>query len=193
MIMHTIPCNIIIAQLAQITPATPDAGNEALLVWVFSLFGMALALAALELFIPSHGLLGVGAFLCAMAGVGVAFKIGPGYGLSAVAFTVVSTPTMIWVWIKVVPNTPVGKRIILTAGSTPEELQQREIAKHEEARAITALVGARGIAMTALRPGGTVRIEGEDIEAFAETGMIEADEKVQVVNIRGRQVKVRKI
>ena len=193
MMMPMTPCSTMILQLAQGTNTTPDAANEALLIWVFSLFGIALALAALELFIPSHGLLGIGAFLCAMAGAGVAFKIGPGYGLTAVAFMVVATPTMIWVWIKVFPNTPVGKRIILTAGSTPEELQQREIERHEEERAITALVGARGVAMTALRPGGTVRIEGEDLEAFAETGMIEADEKIEVVNIHGRQVKVRKI
>jgi len=193
MIMQTTLYKSILLQLAQGTTTSPDAGNEALLIWVFSLFGIALTLSALELFIPSHGLLGIGAFLCAMAGIGVAFKIGPGYGLSSIAFTVVATPTMIWVWIKVFPNTPVGRRIILTAGSTPEEMQKRELDRHEEARAITALIGARGKTMTALRPGGTVRIEGEDIEAFAETGMIEADEKIEVVNIHGRQVKVRKI
>lgn len=180
--------------LAQSGSATAgDAGNEALLVWVFALFGVALAVAALEIFIPSGGILGAASFLCAVAAIIVAFRIGSGFGLSATGFAVVATPATIWLGLKAFPNTPVGRRIILSAGSSPDELQKREIEKREEEQAITGLIGARGKTMTALRPGGTLRIEGEDVEAFAETGMIEADVEVEIVSIQGRQLRVREI
>lgn len=184
----------ILIHLAQAgTNASAESGNEALLIWVFALFAVALTLAALELFIPSGGLIGAASFICSMAAVGVAFKIGSGYGLSALGFMVIATPTTIWLGLKVFPNTPVGKQIILTSASSPEELQKRDIEKREAERAITGLIGARGKTMTALRPGGTIQIEGEDVEAFAETGMIDADVEVEIVSIKGRQLKVREV
>lgn len=184
---------VVIQQFAQAGPAASESGNEALLIWVFALFGVAVALAALEIFIPSGGLLGAAAFICSVAAIIVAFRIGTGFGLSATGFTLVATPATIWMGLRVFPNTPVGRRIILSAGSTPDELQQREIEKRAEAEAINSLIGARGTTLTALRPGGTLRIEGEDVEAFAETGMIEADVEVEIVSIHGRQLRVREV
>ncbi len=176
------------------TPAVvANAGNEALLIWVFALFGVAVAIAALEIFIPSGGVLGAAAFLCSVAAIVVAFKISTGYGAAATGFAVMATPATIWMGIKVFPNTPMGRRIILSAGSTPDEMQIAEIEKREELRAISSLVGARGRTMTALRPGGTMRLEGEDVEAFAETGMIEADVEVEIVSIADRQLRVRAV
>jgi len=168
-----------------------EAGNEALLVWVFALFGIAIALGVLEIFIPSGGIIGVVAFLCALAAVAVAFRIGSGYGMSAVGFLILATPSSIWLGLKVFPSTPVGRKIILSDGSSPEDLQQRQMERREENQAISSLVGAHGVTLTALRPGGTIRIEDEDVEAFAETGMIESGEEVEVVSVHGRQLKVR--
>jgi membrane-bound ClpP family serine protease len=138
-------------------------------------------------------MIGIVAALCAVGAVIVAFRIGPGYGMSSLGFMAIATPTTFWVGLRVFPYTPVGKRIILSSGSSPEDLQRRESERLAENQSIRALVGAEGVAMTALRPGGTIRIDGVDVEAFAETGMIEAGQAVRIVSTSGRLLKVRSI
>ncbi|MCL4199122.1 MAG: hypothetical protein KJZ69_16660 [Phycisphaerales bacterium] len=165
-------------------------GPEVLGWWVVGLLTMAALLVAVELFVPSGGLISVVAGLCAIAGVVIAFRINVMTGLVALGLVAVGGPTVFWAAIKVFPSTPVGRNIILTAGTTEEDIQRRQSEKRAETQAITALVGARGKALTGLRPGGTVRIDGEDIEAFAETGIIQAGTRVVVTSVQGRQIRV---
>ncbi len=182
----------LLIHLAYTTPPLgTDSGNEALLIWVFGLFAIALGLVVLEIFIPSGGVIGIAALLCSIAAVGLAFRIGIGYGLSAAGFWVLATPSSVWVALKVFPNTPVGKRIILTDGTTSDDIQKRDVERQFENRSIASLVGMTGEAITDLRPGGTIRIEGQDVEAFAESGYIEVGETVEIVSTNGRQLKVR--
>jgi len=159
--------------------------------WVVGLLSIAVFCIALELFIPSHGLLSLTAGMCAIAGIVFAFRISPMTGALTLGLVAVCTPASFWLAIKVFPSTPVGRRIILSEGSTEEELQQRHSSRSAEEEALGALVGMRALALTGLRPGGTIRIEGQDIEAFAETGFIDAGQDVIVASVRHRHVKVR--
>jgi len=177
----------------QATPAA-TANDQIFLYWMIGLFAVAACILVLEMFIPSGGLLGVMALLCALAAVGAGFKYSTGIGIAASAFLILSLPTSIWLGLKIFPYTPVGKRLILTDNVPDDEIEQeKRLRKLVETSAIAGLVGAKGKAITGLRPGGTVRIDNQDIEAFADLGMIEAGAEVQVTRIVGRQVKVKEI
>ena len=177
--------------LAQGTTTTATGNGPGILGWwVVGLLTLATLLVAVELFVPSGGLISIVAGLCAIAGVAVAFQVNVMTGLTARGSVVVGGPTVFWAAIKVFPSTPVGRNIILTAGTTEEDIQRRQSERRAETQAITALIGAEGEALTGLRPGGTVRIDGEDIEAFAETGIIDAGMKVVVTSVQGRQIRV---
>ncbi len=186
--MNLFDAFITLAQTAT-TPAPADA-SSALGWWVVGLLMLAAIMVALELFVPSGGLISVVAGLCAIAAVVLAFRISMTTGALALGLVVVLTPTILWLAIKVFPSTPVGRHIILTEGSTEEDMQRRLHERHAEAEAISSLIGAQGKALTGLRPGGTIRLDGEDIEAFAETGIIPAGTKVVITSVSGRQIRV---
>ncbi|MCC6909272.1 MAG: hypothetical protein IT430_15140 [Phycisphaerales bacterium] len=177
--------------LAQTTTAqAPADTGGALGWWVVGLLMLAAIMVALELFVPSGGLISVVAGLCAIAAVVLAFRISMTTGGIALGLVVVLTPTILWLAIKVFPSTPVGRHIILTEGTTEEDMQRRLHERHAEAEAISSLIGAQGKALTGLRPGGTIRLDGEDIEAFAETGIIPAGTRVVITSVNGRQIRV---
>lgn len=182
----------VLIMLAQTTaaPAPVPDNSTALGWWVVGLLTLAALMVALELFIPSGGLISIVAGLSATAGVVVAFQIDLVTGTIALGLVAVLTPTIFWLAIKVFPSTPMGRNIILTEGTTEEDMQRRLHERHAEAQAIGSLIGAQGKALTGLRPGGTIRLDGEDIEAFAETGIIAAGTKVVITSVNGRQIRV---
>lgn len=55
------------------------------------------------------------------------------------------------------------------------------------------LIGLKGIALTPLRPAGTVLIDDERIDVVTEGGFIAKDESVKIVFVEGMRVVVRKI
>lgn len=179
---------ILLAQNAQ-----PADTTGALGWWVVGLISIAAFFVALEVFLPSHGLLSLVAGLCAMAGVVTAFRISPMTGAITLGIVAVCTPASFWLAIKVFPSTPVGRRIILTDGSTEDDMQQRMHERSIEDEALSSLVGMEAIALTGLRPGGTIRIQGRDIEAFSETGLIDAGQQVIIASVNGRQIRVQPI
>ncbi|NOG54796.1 MAG: hypothetical protein HND57_10790 [Planctomycetes bacterium] len=166
--------------------------TDPLLYWVIGLFVIAIAIFVIELFVPSGGILGVAALIFALAGVATAFKHSAEMGAAASGFLIVATPCAFWLFLKVFPHTPVGRRLILSDDATDsdEARAKRDHEKHDESTALSALVGATGIAVTDLKPGGTVRIDGQDVEAFADLGMIAAHTNVVVTRIVGRQIRV---
>lgn len=188
----------LVLSLFQETPAVQDvsavvAAESNLFWWCVGLLAISLALGVLEMFIPSGGIIGVGAVVCAIASIVVGFREDPLLGMAAMGAAIAATPTLFWIWVKVLPHTPVGKKIILTEGTSEEDLTRRELDRRKQEEALSSLVGARGIALTDLRPGGTIRVEGEDIEAFAEIGRITAGSNIEIVSVGGRQIRVRQV
>lgn len=166
--------------------------TDSLLVWVIGLFVVAIAIFVIELLVPSGGVLGVAALICALGAVAAAFRHSAGMGAAATGFLIVATPAAFWLFLKVFPYTPVGKRLILSDDATDsdEARLKRDHEKVNESTALSSLIGATGVAVTELRPGGTVRIDGQDVEAFADLGMIHTHTKVVVTRIVSRQIRV---
>jgi membrane-bound ClpP family serine protease len=73
-----------------------------------------------------------------------------------------------------------------------DEARQRSMARQQEQQShLQSYIGKQGTAVTILRPVGVVRIDGERIDAMAETGSIEAESTIEVVAVYDNQVKVR--
>ncbi len=148
---------------------------------------LAFALVAAELFVPSHGVLTAFAALAAIASVWMAYNFMPGLGLVFAVALLLATPAVFYLAIKIYPSTSVGKKVLLHNPVAAAKGFEEETAQLE------ALVGRQGVAMTFLRPAGAIEIDGRRIDAMAESDMIEAGTRVEVLKVSGMKVIVKAV
>ena len=185
------------ATAATTTTAAAEAGSTVALIWGVVLFGIALLLLLLELFVPSGGLISVVAGVSLVGSVAAFFTHDPVWGFTAAGVYVLLSPLVIVTLLRFWTHSRVGRKLVL--GGQEEDYEadpEAAAARSEEARRrrvseLAALVGARGVAETSLRPVGTVRVEGRRIDALAESGIIDAGSPVEVVAAHDNQLKVR--
>ena len=164
---------------------------ETMLLWGIGLFALAALLMALELFIPSAGVLGAASAIAAIAGVVAFFRVNTTMGLSSLLVLIVLGPAFVAFMLKIWPNTPVGRRLILDSEDVaPDEETTKRVAQEQAER--DALLHSVGEAVTALRPGGTVTVNGKRYDALAVGPTIEPGEKIRIVGFETGQVKVRR-
>ncbi len=147
------------------------------------LYFAALTLAAIDIFVPSGGLLVVFASLSAIGSVLFGFRSGTNMGMTMLTLVIASIPALIFTAIKVWPHTPIGRRAILglPAAAAPDADQEN----------LQALIGHVLRAESALLPSGHLRIGHRRFNAMAESGYIEADSRVKVIAVRERNLIVR--
>jgi membrane-bound ClpP family serine protease len=148
-----------------------------------------LALVMLEIFIPSGGILGFLSAITVLGSIYVAFANGGAKtGFSFVGVAVVGIPIAIVLALKYLPDTPIGRRLLLGVPSEEEVLPEAD-PRH----ALRQLVGKFGKANSAMLPGGTVVIDGRSYEAVSESGAIDKGEPVEVVMVRTNRLVIRKV
>ena len=156
------------------------------LVWAILLFATALALVALELFIPSGGILGVLA-VAAIIGSLVFVIYGNGYfaGTMYLIFLAIFVPILIVAGLNYWPHTSVGRKILNVSpdGDAEPPVEPRHL----------HLIGKQGVAQTKMLPSGAVRIEGKGYDAVAEGAGVEQGSSVEVVRVDGTRIVVREI
>jgi len=146
----------------------------------------AMVLAFLEILTPSFGLLAVGAIGTLIGAIWMGFSYASWLGYLMLASAVVLGPAYVAFLVRMLPNTPLGKRLFLsrapdaTGDGTPH------------AGTYDKMIGKTGTAATLLRPGGMVEIDSKRLPAHAETGMIEKDTPIIVVGADSMNVIVRK-
>ncbi len=180
--------------MMMLTLAQDAAANDAYFLWGCLLFGAAVVLLFIELFVPSGGLLGILCGVAAISSIVAFFKYDTSWGIGVSLAYVILTPiTLVFVF-KLWLNSPVGKAMVLgenvTAGDE-ESVARSEQDRRERLAELQQLIGAEGVTETALRPVGTVRINGQRTDGMAETGVIEANTPVVVTDIYDNQIKVR--
>jgi membrane-bound ClpP family serine protease len=158
----------VIAFLVQSTPAA--GGLDTALIAGFTLFGLALVLAALELVVPSAGAITILCALCIVAGVVSFFVHSMLWGFASLAFALGGAPFAIGYGLRLWSTTPLARRAVLST-----ELEATPAPG-------VPPVGARGTALTDMRPVGRVEIDGRTIEAIAEGGFIEAGSPLVVAD-----------
>lgn len=143
------------------------------------LFIAALVIFAIDLMVPSGGLL-VGVTVCfAFAAVVVAFRHSTQAGVWMLIASLGSIPILTWLFFVIWPKTPLGKRMI-SAPETAGDYVWSDAAKSGNAK---DLIGKEGVSMNEMIPSGLVQIEGKSFEAFSETGPIEMGKRVRVTRL----------
>jgi len=143
------------------------------------LFIAAIVIFAIDLMIPSGGVL-VGVTACfAFAAILVAFRHSTITGVWMLIATLGAAPLMMWGFLEIWPRTPLGRR--MTSPPAPAgEFVWSDAAKSKDAN---SLIGAEGMAMGEMIPSGLVQIGNQTYEAFSESGPIDAGTPVRVTRL----------
>ena len=135
---------------------------------------------AAEVFVPGL-VLGTLGGLCLLGSVALCYvAYGPLGGTAAFAGLAVLGTAGFFLWLRLFPHTPLGKKMMLH-----KSLLSRNSLKMPD------LLGATGEAVTPLRPAGTAVIQGRRMDVVAEGGLIESGKKVSVVAQEGIRIVVR--
>jgi len=152
---------------------------------IFMLLAAGLFLLLMEIFIPSYGLLSVGALGCLFAGLFLAFRINMVFGLVCLAVVLVLLPIEIVIGVKLFPHTWIGHRIVMGARGRTERSER------SSDESLFELEGAEGTTASACRPSWVADIGGQRVDVVAEGTMIDANRPVKVVRVEGNRVVIR--
>ncbi|MCC7409561.1 MAG: hypothetical protein IT442_15965 [Phycisphaeraceae bacterium] len=153
-------------------------------LWAVLCLAIAFVLFFIEIFIPSGGLLGILSFASLVGGIALLFKVDTTVGLIGAIAALLAIPFLFALAIKIWPNTPLFKYILLKTPPTPPPPAAGDAPAPVN-------VGDRGRTLTALRPVGTCLIHHQRLECLADGTVVEAGIDVEVVGVDGMQIKVR--
>ena len=143
------------------------------------LFVAAMVIFAIDLMIPSGGVL-IGVTACfAFAAILVAFRHSTISGIWMLIASMGAIPVMMWLFVEVWPMTPLGRRMI----SKPEPSGSYVWSDAAKSGNADTLIGAEGTALNEMIPSGLVKIGDQTFEAFSESGPIDAGKAVRVVRL----------
>lgn len=166
----------------------------------FGLGLLALLLFAVEIFIPTAGMVGILCGLCAISSIVSFFQYSSSAGGFAILVYLIATPFLLVYGVKLWSNSPIGRRLILGGTDTidgrgldEEEVDARTDEMERRSReAQEAMVGCLATTATPLRPVGVIRFEGRRLDALAESGVIAEGLEVEIVAVVDNQIKVRR-
>ena len=144
-----------------------------------------LVLLALELFIPSGGVLGIAAAAALIAAIIIGFMHSLSAGASILVGSAIVVPILVSAGLRIWPKTAIGRRM-LTLDSEANEL--REEASRAEREAI---IGKTGMAKTNLLPNGLIEIDGVRLDAISTGAAIDIGTAIEVVSVTGGKIRVR--
>lgn len=147
------------------------------------------ALVALEFFLPTGGLAGFGAVAAIVSAVVISLEYNIYWSVGILAVTILTTPPLIVLLIRVWPTTIIGRRILNARDSDPPYVAPETATRR--GRPLQSLVGIAGTAVSDLLPSGLVRIDGERIDAFTTGQPINRGDRIVAVGIENRRLQVR--
>ena len=157
------------------------------LLWVIALLLLGLGVMALEVFVPSGGILGFVSIAALVAAVATAFlEQGAAAGMASLAVVVLAVPAVLALAFRWFPETPLGRRVLPPAPESADVLPDLERRRH-----VRELVGHKGRTVSELLPWGRVEIDGETVDAMSEGGPIEAEVAIEAVGVQGTALVVR--
>ena len=161
-----------------------------LYIWPTLLLIGSLLLIFLEVFLPSAGLIPLMAIGLSAASIWSAFAVSTMPGLIFLAIELALLPIVVLMAASVWPHTPMARFFMLKPpgdGDKPEF----EAMKSGYQSDLQALVGQVGFAMTDLKPGGTVEVSNQRVDALTDEGFIRSDTAIKVIGTRQSQLLVR--
>lgn len=134
-----------------------------------------------EVFLPG-GVIGALGGMLVLAGVvcGFAFR-GPTWGGTLLVLSGVLGLTSFWLWIRLVPKTPLGRRLMLDHDA--RDWKSSDVARQ-------GLEGKEGVAHSTLRPAGTALIDGARVDVITRGELIAPRTRIKVIAVEGNRVVV---
>ncbi len=155
------------------------------LLFAVFLFVACSVLLVAEVFLPSGGLLTVGALACVAGGIAIFFQQNAALGWTGVVIAVVLIPSVLLVAYRIFPRTRFGQSVTLTPS-------QRSVGDAvPDTAQLKQLLGGVGLVRTPLRPVGICDFSGRRLECVAESGYVEIGKYVEVIRVQGTQLTVR--
>jgi membrane-bound ClpP family serine protease len=152
------------------------------LILAIVLYLVALLLLAIDIFVPTGGILLVCGAICAVMAIYFGFRSGTNAGLTMLLIVLATIPALFYAFLKVWPHTPIGRRVLL------EPKKQSETRRNDELR---ALIGTVVINRWPLIPTGQIQIGHRRYNAMSSDGKtIEIKARVKVVHIYERMLVV---
>jgi membrane-bound serine protease (ClpP class) len=96
-------------------------------------------------------------------------------------------PTVLVIAYKIFPKTRFGKSVTLT----PPQRQAGDAVP--DTSELKELLGQVGVVLTPLRPVGMCDFSGQRVECVAESGYVDKDRKVRVIDVESTQLTVRTV
>lgn len=161
-------------------------------ILTFVLLAIGFVLLGIELMIPSGGVIGI---ICVGSFLGSAYfayqswaETNPLYWRIYITTFVALIPLTLYGIYYLLTRTRFGSRILLTA-PTKEEVTPYQA----ERKRLESLIGQRGKAISPLRPGGLVMVNGERLHATGNGFIIESGTPIEIVRIDGARVIVQPV
>jgi membrane-bound ClpP family serine protease len=140
---------------------------------IILLYALGIVLIAVEVIVPG-GILGSAGALLMFAGCIMAFvNYGTGGGFIALLAAVALGSLALYIELRVLPKTKIGRRVFLTSEITAVTSAVGKNAGN--------LIGRPAEALTMLSPSGYVRIDGRRYEAFCQSGQVPAGAALTVI------------
>jgi membrane-bound ClpP family serine protease len=150
---------------------------------VFALFVIGLVFLGLEVVLPG-AILGIAGGLFLIGGVAVAWlEHGAQGGAIAFAVAVAAVGGLLFLELKVVPRTRLGRRLFLTKAI--DGASQPPVAERAD-----DVVGHEAVALTPLAPTGLVQVAGRRYEARCDSGFAPEGARLRVVRVETFQLVV---
>ena len=158
-------------------------------VWVpLLLFIVGFIALFLELFVPAAGMIGGSGIVCMIVSTVLGYRgFGTTTGSLLLTGTLIGTPAMILIGLKVFPRTFVGKKLILSLSQDREGGYTAYNPPLYE-----NLTGREGTAATMLRPSGMVMIDDKKYSVVTAGEIIEKGTRIRVVRVEGNRIVVRR-
>ena len=155
-------------------------------VWSVLMLLVALIIVAIELFVPSGGLLGVLSAMAVCASLVLAFMTSIKFGMIMLTVSCFLIPIVIMSGLHWWPHTPIGRRILIRPPTRDEVVPDLEEERH-----LRSLIGKRGVAKSKMLPSGIVEIEGQTYDANSDGAAIDPEQPIEVIGETMRRLQVR--
>lgn len=164
---------------------------ETWLIWALVLFVAGLLITAIEVIVPSGGLLGLAALACLVGSLACAYQLSGWAAVILACVEGVCVPVVILLAFKILPKTSLGKQLILSPPEKPNEDESRPTTEQSGTDdKFSALLGTEGLVVTACRPSGTVDFSGQRVSVVSNGEAIAGGTRVRVILVEGNRVVV---
>ena len=175
-------------------------------IWLaVALFVLGLILLGIEIFIlPGFGVTGISGVLLILAGVALAtLETAPSmsdsdsWGLFAgrllrYGLTLVASGVLAMIFARYLPKIPYANRMILMPPTENTDAES-ELSNLPGAEQAAALLGQVGVATSMLRPAGMAKVGDAYVDVVTEGDFIEPGTPIQVVEVEGTRIVVKKV